>query len=49
MLIGLHMIMEQIIDLRDDVRQKQTLHEQGELVMGRERAKGAPADKSKQA
>jgi len=23
MLIGLHMVMEQIIDLRDDVRQKQ--------------------------
>ena len=49
MLIGLHMIMEQIIDLRDDVRQKQTLHEQCNLVMGREKAKGAPSDLSKTA
>ena len=49
MLIGLHMIMEQIIDLRDDVRQKQTLRRQKKAVLGREKAKGAPLDKAKQA
>jgi hypothetical protein len=49
MLIGLHMIMEQIIDLRDDVRQKQTLNDQCDLVTNRQKAKGAPADLAKQA
>ena len=49
MLVGLHMIMEQIIDLRDDVRQKQTLSEEISVAKTRLEVKGAPLDKAKQA
>jgi hypothetical protein len=48
MLVGLHMIMEQIIDLRDDVRQKQTLSEEISAAKKRLEVKGAPAYEAKQ-
>jgi hypothetical protein len=49
MLIGLHMIVEQIIDLRDDVRHKQTLHEQCDKVTEMLKVKGSPLNTAKEA
>ena len=49
MLVGLHMIVEQIIDLRDDVRHKQTLHEQCGKITAMLEVKGSPLNIAKEA